>query len=167
MRSRLLALMAAPALMLAGCSAQMHGPTPPPAAKPLSITYATGPCFGFCPVYTVTVSADGTGRFNGALNTSAKGPRDFKVSPAQFKAFADALAPWRPVGDRRIAPGEPGCKQPATDLPSVTVDWKGAGPAGSLYFYYGCGREAPKGMANALGHAPDALPIAAFIGEQP
>lgn len=167
MRSRQFALMAAAALMLAGCSARMHGPTPPPAARPLTITYETAACFGFCPVYSVTVSADGTGHFNGMHNTAVTGARDFTVTPAQFRAFADALAPWRPVGDRRIVPGTPDCPHPATDLPGVKVIWAGAGPAGSLDYYYGCGLDAPKGMADALGNAPDTLPIEAMIGERP
>ena len=167
MRSRLFALMAAPMLMLAGCSATLHGPTPPPTAKPLTITYATNPCYGFCPVYSVTVSADGTGHFNGIQQTTVTGKRDFSVTPAQFKAFADTLAPWRPVGDKRIVPGEPGCERPVYDLPGVKIIWAGAGPAGSLDYYYGCMMDAPKGLADALGNAPDKLPIEAMIGARP
>src|SRR3546814_11246735 len=48
-------LLLAPLIALAGCVA---GGTATPADR-ATITYATQPCFGACPVYTVTVSPDG------------------------------------------------------------------------------------------------------------
>lgn len=168
MRSPLILLPMVALAALAACSKPETRPgPPPPAAKPLTISYETSPCFGFCPVYRVTVSADGKGSFTGIRNTAVTGDRDFTVSPAQFDAFAKALAPYRPSGTKRIVPGEPDCKMAATDLPGVKIGWSGTGPDSNLDFYYGCDMQANRVMATALGNAPDTLPIESLIGDQP
>lgn len=168
MRSLLKPLVIAALVALAACTPRTGPPGPPPAAKPLTITYETEPCYGPCPVYAVTVSADGKGHFQGRQFTAFQGDRDFTVTPAQFAAFADALAPWRPVGRRDIMGGSPGCPHLITDLPGVKVGWTGGGkPDGALSFDYGCGQTAPTGLPDALGDAPEKLPIAALVGEQP
>lgn len=150
-------------------------PAPPPTAEaPVPIVrgemlrYTTSPCFGACPVYTVTVRPDGTGTFEGQRHTAVTGVRDFRVTPAQYEAFLARLAPYRPrSGTVRIAPGEPGCGQAATDLPSVEVQWDGRAGHRALSYYFGCDRERNQRMADALGSAPDLLPIASLIGARP
>jgi hypothetical protein len=161
-------------LALAGCARNAgEAPVPDkPAPIPIesdSIRYETGPCFGRCPVYSVTVRSDGSGVFEGKQHTEVTGTREFKLSADQYKAFADALAAWRPAsGEKRIVPGEPGCEQVATDLPSVSIRWTRAiGDSQGLDFYYGCDMEKNEAMANALGNAPDALPLEELIGAQP
>ncbi|WP_010544318.1 DUF6438 domain-containing protein [Sphingomonas elodea] len=132
------------------------------------IRYATSPCFGACPVYTVTVRPDGTGTFEGQRFTAVSGARDFRVTPAQYTAFLTRLAPYRPrSGTVRYAPGEPTCGQAATDMPSVEVQWDGKAGHRALSFYFGCDRERNRMMADALGSAPDLLPIAGLIGARP
>ncbi|MBO9624358.1 MAG: hypothetical protein J7500_16745 [Sphingomonas sp.] len=134
-----------------------------------SIAYETGPCFGACPVYSVTVHPDGTGIFEGKRFTAVSGTREFRLTRAQYDAFAATLAPYRPAsGELRFAPGEPNCTRHATDMPSVDVRWTRAiGDSQHLYFYFGCDREKNRAMADALGNAPDVLPIEALVGEHP
>lgn len=156
------------AMALAGCVA----PTRPGAPVPIegdSITYETGPCFGACPVYTVTVRPDGTGVFTGKRFTAVTGERAFTLTRAQYDAFAAAIAPYRPAsGEVRYAPGEPRCTQAATDMPSVDIRWTRAiGDSQGLYYYFGCNLSGDRSMADAIGSAPDALPIAALIGAHP
>ena len=128
-----------------------------------SITYETGPCFGACPVYRVTVNRDGEGLFEGRRFTAVAGERRFPVTPEQFRAFAAHLAPLRPAsGERRYA-GE-ACETMATDLPSAEVIWRAADRQ-SLYFYYGCDMERNRAIAERLSAAPDLLPIAEFVGD--
>lgn len=157
------------ALALAGCAHDGGKPGKPVPIEGDSITYATGACFGRCPVYSVTVRPDGSGVFTGERFTAVSGERAFKLTPEQYRAFAAKLAPWRPkTGEKRYSPGEPGCEHAATDLPSVDVTWTRAiGDSQHLYYYYGCrmGDDAP--IANALGNAPDLLPIEAMIGPRP
>jgi hypothetical protein len=127
-----------------------------------SVSYETGPCFGACPVYRVTVNRDGQGLFEGRRFTAVTGERRFSVTPAQFRAFVARLAPLRPAsGERRYA-GE-ACETMATDLPSAEITWRAA-DLQSLYFYFGCDMERNRAIAERLRSAPDLLPIAGMIG---
>lgn len=142
----------------AGSEAAMAGET---------IALETGRCFGTCPVYRVTVRPDGTGTFEGQQFTAVTGARDFTLTPAQYRAFADRLAPYRPAaGEQRYEPGSALCPNHATDMPSVDVTWSG-GASGSrhLYYYYGCAMEEGQAMRTALRTAPELLPIGEFIGD--
>lgn len=158
----------AAALALAGCARTDGGPKPIPVESD-SITYETGPCFGACPVYSITVRSDGSGVFTGKRFTAVTGERAFKLSPAQYNAFAARLQQYRPAsGEKRYAPGEPGCGHVATDLPSVDITWRRAiGDSQHLYYYYGCDMGGNPAMANTLGGAIEELPLEPLIGERP
>jgi hypothetical protein len=131
---------------------------------PQSIVYETGPCFGACPVYTVTVGADGQGLFEGRRFTTVVGERRFSVTPAQYRAFAEQLAPLRPANGSIRYDTPPACTQMATDMPSVNVTWRsGNGEEQGLYYYFGCDMEARRAMAERLRAAPPLLPIVGFI----
>ncbi|NML07430.1 DUF6438 domain-containing protein [Sphingomonas sp. G-3-2-10] len=156
------------ALALAGC-ARTDGGRPIPIESD-SITYETGPCFGRCPVYSITLRPDGSGVFTGKNFTAVAGERAFKLTPAEYQAFAGRLQPYRPEsGERRYSHGEKGCEQAVTDMPSVDIRWTRAiGDSQSLYFYYGCVGEKNRAMADALGSATDDIPaLEALIGERP
>jgi hypothetical protein len=129
------------------------------------ISYATGPCFGACPVFELTVASDGAGTFNGKRFTAAAGERAFAATPAQFAAFAEALAPYRPEsGEVRYERGSPLCPRAATDQTSVNVTWTEAdGDTQSLYYYFGCNME-DRSMGIALRNAADRLPVTDMIG---
>jgi hypothetical protein len=169
--SRALAIAAVgAAVALAGCTHTdtATGPRPIPVESD-SITYETGPCFGACPVYSVTVRPDGSGVFTGKRFTAVTGERAFKLTPAEYAAFASRLAPYRPAsGERRVSPGEKGCEHAATDLPSVDITWTRAiGDSQKLYYYFGCNMGGDRSMAEALGGAAETLPLEALIGERP
>jgi hypothetical protein len=142
---------------------------PPPdgmAGTVQSISYETGPCFGACPVYRLTVSADGAGRFEGRRFTAASGEQAFRVTPEQFAAFARQLAPLRPAEGERLYSGE-ACEMTATDMPSTEVVWTEAdGSRRTLYFYHGCDMARNRPIAERLKAAPGLLPIGELIGGQ-
>ena len=71
-----------------------------------SIAYETGPCFGACPVYRLTVNRDGSGLFVGRRFTAVTGERRFSVTPAQYRAFVRQLEPLRPASGERLYSGE-------------------------------------------------------------
>lgn len=154
-------VVAASALALSGCVAPRGS-----SGAGETITYETGPCFGRCPVYRVQLSPDGQGVFTGIRFTQITGERRFTATPAQVATFAGALAPYRPTGEKRYSHGTPDCEHAPTDLPSVDIRWSGKRDD-HLYFYYGCGRETLRPMADALGNAPDALPLTDLIGHVP
>jgi Domain of unknown function (DUF6438) len=155
------AMFSALALLVGACATV---PAPGAGESVERLTYETGPCFGACPVYRVTVGRDGTGRFEGTRFTAVAGIRSFRVTPARFEAFARHLAPLRPSrGEVRYA-GE-SCSMTATDLPSAEVTWEGeGGDRQLLYFYYGCDMERNRAIAERLSAAPSLLPIGDFIG---
>jgi hypothetical protein len=151
------------ALSLVGCATQPAQYPPPTAGMIETIRYETGPCFGMCPVYVLTVSSDGRGVFEGKQHTAVTGTREFRVTADQFADFRSRLERYRPVGERRIA--EPNCGGViATDLPSVDITWTRKGPQSHLYVYYGCDMERNEAMFKALQEAPQALPIQQLIG---
>jgi hypothetical protein len=145
----------AAAAALAGCAGTGH------AAE--SISYETGPCFGACPVYKVTVRSDGTGVFEGRRFTGVAGVRRFRLSQRQYRAFASRLAPVRPTsGSIRYDASR--CARVATDMPSVDIVWTGArGDVRRVHYYYGCDMEKNRPLAARLQSAPELLPIAPWI----
>ena len=157
-------------LALAGCVGPGGSPGGPMPVEADSITYETGPCFGACPVYSVTVRPDGTGMFTGKRFTAVTGERAFTLTRAQYEAFAAKLAPYRPEsGEVRYAPDNRQlCPNMATDMPSVDVTWTRAiGDSQHLHVYYGCVMQDHDAMKQALGEAADGLPIQDLIGERP
>lgn len=157
-------MIAAAGIALASCTAVPAPPPPPPptAGAVQTIRYETGPCFGACPVYVLTVRSDGTGTFEGRQHTAVIGTREFTFTPQQFAAFHGRIEPYLPAhGERRIA--EPGCTSIATDLPSVDILVTQKGPQQHLYAYYGCDMDKNQAMFESLESAPDALPIRHLI----
>jgi len=149
----------AAALIATPATAERPGPS-----TVQSISYETGPCFGRCPVYRVTVRSDGRGTFEGRRFTAVDGLRSFHLTRAQFLAFVGHLGSYRPRGVEAIGYGHPRCRRPATDHPSATVSWSGGGREDRLSFYYGCRDPGNAAMAQALERAPELLPIGDLIG---
>jgi hypothetical protein len=163
---RSMVMMAAAMAALGGCVVQNGAGMPMP-VESTSITYETHPCFGACPVYSVTVSPDGQGSFTGTRFTAVTGERGFTLPRAAYERFANMLAPYRPEsGEVRYEMGSEACGAAITDQPSVDVSWTSeTGASQHLYFYYGCAR-ANQALADALRSAPEALPIEEMIGKR-
>ena len=128
-----------------------------------SISYEAGPCFGACPIFRVTVRSDGTATFEGVNFTAVRGVRRFRVTPGQYRAFANHLAPVRPARGSIEYNGER-CRSMATDMPSATVTWTGRRGRQRFHLYYGCDMERNRALAERLSRAPRLLPIGDFIG---
>ncbi|WP_230769353.1 DUF6438 domain-containing protein [Sphingomonas sp. Leaf4] len=137
----------------------------PVAIERETISYETSPCFGTCPVYMVTIQPDGRGTFEGKRFTAVSGVRSFQATPAQYRAFAAKLQPYRPAqGDRLLQPGQPGCGNAPTDMPSVEVRWSElSGASQKLSYYYGCGAADGGRTGEALRGAISELPVASYI----
>ena len=134
----------------------------PTATPAWTIIFETGPCFGACPVYRVTVNSGGDGTFEGLRFTAVIGARPFRATPAQAQAFARQLEPLRPASGAVRYSGE-ACGTMATDLPSAEVTWRSPRGTQSLYFYYGCDMARNRAIVERLEVAPRLLPIGDFI----
>jgi hypothetical protein len=151
-------------IAIAGAIAAWSAPAAAEPGEPTEIAYETGPCFGRCPVYRVTVRSDGRGTFEGRRDTAVTGTRSFRITPARYRAYARHLAPLRPRRGTERYSGER-CRVTATDMPSAEVSWTGRGGASQqLYFYYGCDMGRNRAIADRLTSAPNLLPIRQFIG---
>lgn len=136
-----------------------------PHPEPDSIRYEAMGCFFDCPVFVVSVDRDGRGLFEGRRHTVVQGPRRFRLSPEQFRAFASKLEPLRPAGGSVRYDHDTRCEGDGArvvDGASTNVAWRSGQSRQFLHFYHGCPqREVGRG----LGEAAALLPIKAFVGE--
>lgn len=114
-------MVAAAGGVLAGCTTMAaDGPsTSSPTAE--TVTVAVGPCFGFCPVYQVSVAHDGMLRFVGERHTTVIGERTKTIGAAASQALIRDLAPYRPAtgSETQVA-----CTAAVSDTSSYTVTWE-------------------------------------------
>ena len=135
------------------------------ATAPLtSVSSSTAPCFGTCPVYSVTALRYGYGGWECQKFVAAMGGRAFTVTPAQFAAFAAALAPHHRNGGHRLVTLAD-CGSFITDSAGVGVVWTDdTGLRDVLSADFGCGPDANRTLFAGLKDAIRTLPVAALIG---
>ncbi len=81
----------------------------------LAITLNRGPCFGTCPIYTVTIHGDGRIEYEGAQFTAHPGKYEAKISVAQVRALFEKFRAANFFALRVEYRGE------VTDNPTYTV----------------------------------------------
>ena len=102
-----------------------------------TIRYASSPCFGACPIYSVEISPTGAVRFEGKQYTKVIGIRDFKVDPAVYKKLQQQLKMYRPATGTSLKTTQ--CEQTMTDQQSAYFSWKHLdGTETNLSHYMGC-----------------------------
>ncbi len=147
------------AVLLAACTTTSGAGS----AAPQSVAFETTPCFGSCPVFSMTLSADGHGTYEGGRFVKVKGRHEFTASPEQLRAFFDRIRPFRPHGEKRYDYGN--CPVPvATDSPSVSVVWTSSAGVDSLNWYLGCPVPALNAIEPDLYGAWKELPLGDLVG---
>ena len=58
---------------------------------PITITLQRTACFGFCPVYSVTIRDDGTVAYEGHEHTKVQGAQTWKIDPSKVRALAKEM----------------------------------------------------------------------------
>lgn len=106
------------------CACGGTPPSPPPDPGPGDrIEMSRGPCFGACPVYTVTVRADGRVRFEGLEFVKVTGVREARgaaTDVAGLFALGDSIGFFDLPSD--ITPSnEAACGDAWTDMPDAEV----------------------------------------------
>jgi hypothetical protein len=144
--------------LLAGCSS-----APPVGTETIIYEKSVAFCFG-CKMYAFKLHADGKGEFSGNSNTAIPDGA-FRATPAQVRAFAEQLAPYRPNGTRSLQRLGSQCDTLSHDGVTYVIRWKGEGgkPA-RLTVYSGCDKEKNKAMLAAVSTAPDVLPLEPLLG---
>lgn len=153
------------ALALAGCTTAGGVEDADTASGQLeSIAFSTGPCFGSCPVFEMEVASTGAGTYRGERYVAVKGERAFSASAAEWSAFADRLAPYRP--DTSVKYGHGACSGPlVTDQPTVIVTWRDAdGSETTLDWYMGCREPGLAENGERIYQAWQELPLDDLVG---
>lgn len=109
-------------MSLPGCTAGTPPVSSGPSSSPVeAVTVSVGPCFGFCPVYDMTVGSDGVVSFVGKRHTAVLGERRRKVGSGAYRALAQELAAFRPASgtEERVQ-----CDAEISDTSAYTVRWQ-------------------------------------------
>jgi hypothetical protein len=158
---------------IAACAPRSAAPASAPASAVQSasapadsavLTLERTPCFGSCPVYRVTVSADGTVRFDGKSFVSHPGSSLAHIPQARV----DSLIAELDTGGyfnfaERYVPGSPACGNAATDLPTVTTSVTLHGRTKRIEHYRGCSA-APQALSRLEERIDEVLDTVRWIG---
>ena len=129
-----------PFLFLAGCAAFLPSTVP----ADLVVTFERGPCFGTCPVYALTVFADGTVAYNGVAFVLAEGDQRATLGSEEVERLHQAIV------DADFFHLQDSYEVSATDLPSLLTTVAMEGQTKTVDHYgTGCGTDfdtAPAGL---------------------
>ena len=146
------------AALVSACVAQM----PSGQAALETIRFEMTSCDGRCPALVLEVRSDLRASFDGRAHTAVNGRRDFTVTPERLEEYKKRLAPFRPVGERRIDQAACG-ENFLPGMPSIDVRWTGAGRADRLLIDTGCDPKAHEELVEAVGRAPEVLGITHWV----
>jgi hypothetical protein len=150
--------------LLISCTPRVRPGVPPLSPKLEEIRISRGPCFGFCPVYTVAVTPAGRVDFTGERHTAVLGPRARSAGRETYEAVRKALASARPrTGEARAQP----CPSAATDMAQMTVEWIAAsGTRTALTYNLGCREPATAKLAQTVEAQLQALQVADWAAQK-
>lgn len=133
-------------------------PADTPQAASETISYSVGPCFGFCPVYTVSVTPDGHVTFDGERHTATLGGQEKDGGVQAYRTISKALGAYRPATGTTA---DTECESRMSDQQHYRIVWKAAdGTETVLQHDRGC-RSAKNDQLNKTMEAlPDKLGIA-------
>ena len=102
------------------------------AGEPTLIKLGRGPCFGSCPVYTVTIRSDGIVEFDGKQSVKVKGGQTGGITDAQFTQIIGILnrVDFADLDDRAFS----WCY----DTPTVSIAVSASGLRKQVASDYGC-----------------------------
>ena len=149
-----------------GCG---RAPSPAPPADPVPaeghISLERRPCFGTCPVYTVTLERSGAIVFEGRRFVADTGTFTGSIPSARADSLFRELdaAGWFALADR-YAMGAPGCEHFATDLPSVVTEVRMGGRTKRVEHDYGC-TDAPAKLASLEQRIDEVAGVRRWVGK--
>ncbi|MEB3865743.1 DUF6438 domain-containing protein [Acinetobacter sp. IK31] len=155
MRFLILATLSGLALM--GCASVQQAPN-----TQETIRYASSPCFGACPIYSVEVAPTGLIRFEGKQYTKAIGVKEIQGSIKDYQKLVSDLKTYRPETGTQAKTG--GCQQTATDMSSYYISWiQVNGTETKLSHYKGCMSPANNKLNKIMDSLPEQLGIKDLI----
>ncbi|WP_349810750.1 DUF6438 domain-containing protein [Xanthomonas dyei] len=133
------------ALLSVACSrtSAQHQDTPSTAtasdSEILSVTMHRSGCYGPCPIYTVTASADGSVSFDGERDVKVKGASRGSITKDDYAYLVRSIkrlqfSTWK--DQYRFE--KDGCKSVWTDNPTVDIVATSKTKKKHVSYYYGC-----------------------------
>lgn len=123
-------------------------------------------CYGFCPIYEVTVTGQGDVTFDGHRFVEKTGKQHSKVSPSKFQQLAALVVQ---IGFFKLQDGyrykQDGCSEWWSDSPTVDIIVTRDSMRKHVSYYYGCKGPSVANQIIALSEAIDkATGTSAWIG---
>ncbi|WP_417488942.1 DUF6438 domain-containing protein [Maricaulis sp.] len=157
-------LLALTALALSACATTRPGtgPTGPGSTGPAwtEIEIAEGACYGFCPIYTITVTPDDRYTLNGERFTRHDGQTSGRLEAGSFQRLAAILQ----AHDAAALPADITMNNPAacgrtmmSDLPDFRLGLTGPAGRQDIVWYPGC---ADSPYREALSQIRDQVRVA-------
>ena len=126
-----------------GCGPQRAREAPAP-AEDVTITLERRPCFGTCPVYSITVEGNGRVRYEGTTHVSVVGNDTGSITSEQVALL---IAEFDRVGYEQLADryayGEPSCPSYVSDAPTTITSLTRPGTTKRVEHDYGCADAPP------------------------
>ena len=142
--------------VLPGCVTPLTG-TPAVQASAETIAISVGPCFGFCPVYKMSVAPGGAIVFRGERHTALLGDKTREGGSPVYADAAGALAPYRPQTGSTV---ETTCDARISDQQNYRISWTAAdGTVTALDHDKGCRSTRNDGLNAVLQDLPSRLGI--------
>ena len=144
---------------LSACATLSGAPASTSHAPQETIAYSVGPCFGFCPVYSASVTPAGRVEYKGERHTAVLGNKAREGGARSYTAMSRGLADFRPATGTTA---QTQCDQRTTDQQHYRIIWTAVdGTQTVLEHDKGC-RSARNDMLNK---ALDGLPGKLGIGD--
>jgi Domain of unknown function (DUF6438) len=143
----------------------------PSIPKDTVITLSRTSCFGYCPTYKLTISADGAVTFEGRDYVKTKGTVKSRISRTQLQQLISEFknANYFSLKDKYESE-EDGCSTVWTDYPSATTSIRIDGKSKSILHYYGCHKDPgnamyPKGLTELESKIDEIVGTERWIGQ--
>lgn len=156
-------------LLTAACAHRTPTPDAPASESTATqdgsvLTLERTACFGTCPVYRLSVAADGTVSYEGRAHVRQLGRATGRVAPERLEALLSELerAGYFSFADR-YTPAESVCGPATSDSPSAITSIRFKGRAKRIEHYYGCG-DAPRALAVLEQRIDEVLGSAQWTG---
>ena len=153
-------------LLVAACSSSGEPERPAPSASD-QIELTRGPCFGACPMYTVTAWGDGRVRFVGNQFVEQTGEHTKTIDPARVAelfAHADSIG-FFDMPQQVTPANDAACGQYHTDAPSADISMIRGSRDQTVSHYHGC-IKAPEGLRGFQERIDAVLGTAEWIGRR-
>ena len=106
----------------------------------MTITLTRGACFGFCPVYRVSISDDGEVVYNGEQFVNVRGEQRARIASEAVRAL---LAQFDTIGFDQL---QDEYRAPVTDHPTYTVTLTRNGRSKTVVDYAGVNAGMPRAV---------------------